>query len=501
MGTGNLSRRNLITAGAAGLGAFALPGAAVASQRQRRRKAKNIIFLVSDGMSCGVLSMLDHYLQLTEGRVSHWRTIMSDREAVHGLQDTRSLNTLVTDSAAASSSWGSGRHVWNGMINTFPDGTELRPLGMILKEEAKMKLGLVTTSTITHATPAGFAVAIDQRDKEEQIAVKYLAAGVDVLLGGGDRFFAPNKRSDKRDLYAEFTAAGYTVANDGFTLSGVAGAKKLLGITSNGHVPYYVDRLHSLKSEAIPTLSDKTRKALEVLSTGGDGFLLQVEAARVDHAAHGNDLAGAIFDQLEFDDVVKLCVDWARKDGETLVIITSDHGNSNPGLNGAGDEYDAATAGLLTLKGMTKSYEAIYSALASADTAAKVQEIAEGDLGVKLKPTEAELVVSAAKKSWALKEIDQYMLNSSAMSLALSNHTHVGWVGRQHTNDFTVVTALGPGSHHWSGLTQNVDYFGWILDQRGIRYKNPEMSEQEARRLMAKPKPTALLHAVESHWI
>lgn len=452
-------------------------------------------------MSAGVPAMLDHYLQITEGRQSHWHKLMMEKEVSNGLQDTRSLSSLVTDSAAASSAWGSGRHVWNGQLNAYPDGTALRPLYDILGEQG-MRRGLVTTATVTHATPAGFAVSEDSRDNEAGIAVKYLDAGIEVLVGGGNRFFAPDARRDKRDLYADFEKAGYYLARNRTEALGAPKGKKLLAVFSDGHVPYLVDREHNpeLKGK-VPTLAEMTKKAIELLKGSSQGFILQVEAARVDHAAHANDFAGILHDQREFDDAIQAAVEFAREDGETLVVVTSDHGNSNPGLNGAGAEYFESTAGLRTLTNMKASYEALLPELAKTTSADAVRDLLQARLSLAVTPEEAGLVLSAIQNAWALKPIDQYSLTSSALSIALSNHTHVGWSGRQHTNDFVMVSAMGPGHELWHGLTENVGYFGALLALRGLKFENPKMTFEEAKRHMDAKKERALMQAVDRHWM
>lgn len=511
----NLSRRNLLSTGVLGLASTAFPFVAPAVAAKR---AKNVIFMVSDGMSLGVPAMLDHYLQLTEGKPSFWRGLMEDPEVSHGLQDTRSLSSLVTDSAAASSSWGSGRHVWNGMINVYPDGTVLRPIYDVFGE-AKVRRGLVSTATITHATPAGFAVSIPNRDDEEIIADRYLAAEIDVILGGGDKFFSPHGRKDGRDLYAAYAAKGYAVAKDRTSLQS-ASPGKLLGVFSRSHIPYYLDRLNNPALSGVPGLEEMARVALERLKGGPNGFVLQIEAARVDHAAHANDFAGLINDQLEFDRTMRMVVEWARQDGDTLVVVTSDHGNSNPGLDGAGEEYFDSTAGLRTIPGMKRSYEAMlpdfatggmtngkgYDATSKIDkiqpTVTNVQGLIERDLGIRLNAEEAQIVADGLLGRSELKPIDQYSLASSALAMALNNHTHVGWTGRQHTDDYTIVTAIGPGREAFAGLSSNTSFHGKLLGAKGLKGGNPpQVTQEEALRAMDRAKRKALSQAVTEHWL
>lgn len=496
-----MTRRNVLGLGAAGLASTVagFPGLALA-QTKPARQPKNLIYMVSDGMSMGVPSMLDHYLQIEHGKGSVWAGMMRGPEFAFGWMDTRSLSSLVTDSAAASSAWGSGVHCWNGQINTLADGTALRPVYDILKA-AGMKLGLVTTTTITHATPAGFAISVPSRDREEEIAVKYLEAGYDVYLGGGDRFFAAAKRKDQRDLYGDFANAGYTVVKDRAALKSAAKIGKLLGVFSDGQVPYTIDQLNMQEVGAqTPPLAEMMLAALDRLKGSPKGFALQVEGGRVDHAAHGNDFCAILHDQWAFDQAVEAALAFAEADGDTLVVVTSDHANSNPGLVGAGSEYGEATDGLKRFSGMKASYDEVFRAIDPAKGAESVRSVVEAKLGVELTVPQADFVLSAMQKKSALGFTEHYDQPSSALGLALGAHTHVCWSGRQHTSDYTPISAAGPGQEMFRGLVDNVAVFSKILGLFGLSHKNPSMTFEDAQRAMEKQKAVQLSRAVEGHW-
>lgn len=483
-----VSRRTALGMGAAGAAGliFGMPALAQTSSGWRpKRRAKNVIFCVSDGMPVSALSCADQLQWIRDGKNSYWRWLMNQDFAVNGLQATRSLNSLVTDSASSSSAWGSGRKIWNGQVNMYPDKTELKTLSQLVRAKG-VRTGLVTTATITHATPAGFTVNCIQRDLEGLIAEKYLEAGTDVLLGGGDKFFNPEKRKDKKDLYGAFAKAGYAVAKNRSELA-VAGPGKLLGIFSDGHVPYSVDRDHSIAlRRSTPTLAEMAEEALKRLKGSPNGFLLQIEGARVDHGGHTNDPAAMVYDQIAFEAAVKAAVDFAMEDGETLVVITADHACGGMALNGAGFEYIDSTDGLKTLLNMTCSYGPLWTAMGSRPDAAMVQDVVASKLGIKLESNEAKWVSDAAAGSSPFKGSMFYSDSNAVLAIALANHTKVCWTSLNHTSDDVIVTALGPGAEAFGGLHDNVDYFHEILKVWGIKHSNRAMSFADASKAYEK---------------
>ena len=259
-----------------------------------------------------------------------------------GYMNMRSLNSLVTDSAAAACSWGSGTRIINGMMNQAGNGTPLKTLYELLAD-AGWSRGLVTTAEITHATPAGFAACAESRDMATKIATQYLDQKIDILLGGGSKFFDQTYRLDKRDLPTEYRDAGYFVMENLAQLSAAPTSKRWLGLFSRSHLPYTLDQIADARaSSTIPTLATMTTAALRRLE-GESKFILQVEGGRIDHACHNNDAAAALRDQIAFDEALDVCVEFQKCDPETLLVITTDHGNASLALNGSGDAYGQST--------------------------------------------------------------------------------------------------------------------------------------------------------------
>lgn len=497
-----LSRRDALKLGLVGMAGLSLnaygekASAVIVPQRP-----KNIILMVSDGMSIGVPSMAEAFSWMVRNKGTQWYRMLQSPDVVKGFFDSSSLNSLVPDSASVSSSWGSGSRVFNRQLNYLPDGRALKPIAHMVKEKG-MRAGLVTTTTITHATPAGFAAACVHRDYEDQIAAQYLN-GPDVLLGGGSFFFETNGRDDGRNLFQEFASAGYTVIRDRHDLKKASASSKLLGLFDPDHLPMALDRANNPSlDQRVPPLYEMARTALDILARDEKGFLLQIEGGRVDHAAHANDPAGILWEQVEFDDTMALVVEWARARGDTLVVITSDHGNSNPGLNGMGGEYEQSTSCFHTLSRFKRSSLSIAAEVRAITGAKKtldplfVSSLIEK--GTTIKPTEAELalLVRAAQGDATTAVNHQHANFQGILGEILSNHTGIAWIGTTHSSDMMPALAIGPGAQRFGVMQPNVVLFHHFTELLGITETNPSMTPAEAVRYQRQP-PLDL----QPHWL
>lgn len=490
-----LGRREFLGA----TGALALAGGGLealhAAQQNPGTRPRNIIWMVADGMSPSVLPLSEHFSRLVRGKGLLWQTLIERPEARRGWMDEASLDSLVTDSSSSSSCWGSGARIFNGWVNVLPDGTALTPIAQIAREKRK-RVGLVTTATVTHATPAGFAASVKRRDDEHLIAEQYLDS-VDVILGGGLRFFDPAARADKRDLVSAFRQKGYAYAATRGELQELVGSR-MLGLFSASHMPYTLDHRASRNAQAmVPTLAEMTTTALGSLASSANGFLLQVEGGRVDHAAHANDAASMVWDMIAFDEALEVVLRFCEKHPETLVVVTSDHGNANPGLVGMGHEYTESTRCFERLARINSSFYAISprlggnseytmkSAAATADTRPtpppdRVQELARLHFGFELAQDEVDLLRKAGSGAKKLNINRQFDSLSSLLGQVVSNHTGIGWTGSTHTSDYTLVTALGPGSERFDGFIRNTDVFPHLTALMDSHFRNPSMDPGKA---------------------
>jgi alkaline phosphatase len=463
-----MNRRNFFRNGSlaiAGAGLFSTKSAFAASSK----KAKNIIFLVSDGMSTGTLHMANLHSERLLGRSTSWIQLYKDKMGHRGLMDTQSANSIVTDSAAASSAFGGGFRVNNGSLNISPEGKENMPLWQKFKKAGK-KAGVVTSVTVTHATPAGFCVTSKSRSAEPAIAEEYLKQGIDVVMGGGDEHFNPEHRADKKDLYTAYTSKGYQVVKTRDQLNRLSGTKPTLGIFSQGAIPYAIDRENDadLKTNT-PTLAEMASKAIQVLNTHPAGFVLQIEGGKVDWAAHANDIAGLLYDQLAFDEAVKVALDFAEKDKNTLVILTTDHGNANPGtISGS-----KANEGFDSIKNYKKTNEWLLNQITKNSSTSQIKELIHSTHGIAA--TEAEIksiktyyddIVRGEDGLYNYKKVP-FKLYSEIQK----KYNYIGWISMSHSSDHVEVAAFGPGAELLPAYLKNTDLHYLLLQAAEVENK------------------------------
>ena len=484
-----LRRSGLLAAGAVAAPAFVRSADQVSFKPGD--KPRRILHLVADGMSLATLTCADHLSHLERERGLTWVAQWSRPEVVSSFMDVRSLNSLVTDSSASASAWGSGSRIVNGAVNILPDGRELTTLYQLFRE-AGWKRGLVTTTEITHATPSGFSITMSSRGSGTQIADQHLARGVDVLLGGANKHFSAKRRKDRRDLPGEFTRNGYHVMTDRAQLVAAPTDKPWLGLFSDSHLPYTVDQRQSDRLKAkVPTLAEMTLEALRRLERE-DRFILQVEGGRVDHGAHNNDAPAAFRDLVAFDEALDVCLEFRRRHPDTLVVVTTDHGTGNPGLNGAGSGYSLSVPLFHNLAKVRGSLELMMRRIQGFD-GIEYDGPGEG-------PEKKAALAEPAKIADIIHELTDYkpsirrverlhrfldgkgdalydLTNNGTFQLSqlLANYVGVGWTSLNHTSDYVPLLAVGPGAERFRGFVQNVDVFRHYTQLAGIDFKNPEL--------------------------
>ncbi|MBZ0265299.1 alkaline phosphatase [bacterium] len=289
-------------------------------------KIKNIILMIGDGMGFNVL----YSTKIVSVGVSG--NMYIDLLTATGMMTVHSIDELITDSAAAATAMATGKKTKNRIVSMSENG-EIFETILEKAEKRGMVTGLVSTSSITHATPACFASHVESRYMENEIAEQIATAGIEVILGGGTQFFTPSnmdgsKRKDSRNLIEEMQETGYTFVGDRDALIN-SSSNKLLGLFSSG----------GMKTQPPePSIAEMTEKSLQVLSKSEQGFFLMIEGSQIDWEAHDNDFEDMVRQTLLFDEAVGVALDFAMEDGETFIIVTTDHDTGGLVITGGGQD-------------------------------------------------------------------------------------------------------------------------------------------------------------------
>lgn len=413
--------------------------------------------MVSDGMSTGTLTLADTWSRRKLGRPSHWVSLWSRPGVRRASASTHSADSPVTDSAAGASAWGIGHKTNSEVVNITPDGKSPAPILVQARENGKAT-GVVTTARVTHATPAGFYASVPKRDMEGPIGEQLLERQVDIALGGGAHYFPEALLASRKEV---------TIVRTKGQLSALATsppAGPVLGLFADEHVPYVLDAPADQ-----PSLVEMTTAALSLLSKRSEGFVLQVEGARVDHAAHNSDAGSLLAEQVSFDNAIAAVSEFTQGRDDTLVVITSDHGNANPGLTYYGPSANDKLDRLGTMK---HSFETILAKLNKGDSSAHLGNVIEESTGIR--PTSLDLELLARRLDGKAVTCGS-LWNSPTMMLGamLSDALGVAFLSPNHTSDFVEVTAFGPGSEKLTGMIDNTDLWKLMVDALDLAPAKP----------------------------
>jgi alkaline phosphatase len=341
---------------------------------QQGRRAKNVIFMIGDGMGIAHRTAARIMVQgVSQGKSNG--LLAMDQMPVTGIVATHSLNSIVTDSSPGAACYANGNKSNNNQHGVFPDDTvanfdnpRVEGVGQYLRRTGGKSLGIVTTSDVFDATPASFATHTQSRGAGTGIVDQYLDesgnSGLSVLLGGGRKWFLPQGTPGSargastdyvlpmdlvngwnvpagmidptRDLITDFEAAGFTYVADATELTAIpSNTDKLLGLFAYSNMNVALDKIEGRRGNPAvvndfgfpdqPMLDEMTGAAIDVLSRNPNGFVLMVEAASIDKQAHNMDTERWILDTIEFDRAIQVARDFQAANPDTLVIVTADH--------------------------------------------------------------------------------------------------------------------------------------------------------------------------------
>ena len=336
----------------------------------KKRTAKNVILLIGDGMGDSEITAARNFALGAAGAFPGIDALPVTGQYTHYALDPKTKKPdYVTDSAASATAWNTGVKSYNGAIGVNVDGKPQTNLFELAKKAGKAT-GNVSTAEIQDATPAAVFAHVTARkcygpeatsakcpknaaenSGMGSITEQLIRARADVTLGGGMKsFLETGKAGEFKDetLLSAATAAGYRIVTDAQGLAAVKTANQktpLLGLFSDGNMPvrltgpkasYHgnldnppvVCQKNPARNASHPTLAQMTKKAIDLLKVNPKGFFLQVEGASIDKQDHAANPCGQFGETVDLDEAVKVALDFAKKDGNTLVIVTADHAHS-----------------------------------------------------------------------------------------------------------------------------------------------------------------------------
>ena len=447
---------------------------------------RNVIFFLGDGMGMTTMTAARIYSVGEDGELT------MDTLPETAFVKTYSNNAQVTDSAPSMSAYMTGNKMNNEVVsmsaNTVAvapvadingnmlgnncgsnNGTPVATLAEIAKEKG-MSVGVVTTTRVTHATPAATYAHICHRDLENDIAAAMVPGGtgyntslglggLNVVLGGGSQFFKTTanggKRSDGRELIAEMQARGYSYVSKASELNAIDAGKTshLFGLFKSSHMSYDLDRA----STSEPSLAEMTSKAIDVLAQNKkNGYFLMVEGGRIDHALHETTAKKALQDTVAFDNAIKTAINKANANDpglkNTLIVVTADHDHTLV-LNGYAKRTGKTTATTPGVLGLVLNY--VTGAVANDADGKPYTIIGFGN---------GENRVQSARST--MPSLDDAAVNADTFHQEAAIPTAAG--SETHGGTDVFLGAIGKGADNFHGVIENSHVFDLIRTATGL---------------------------------
>jgi alkaline phosphatase len=448
---------------------------------EKVKPTKNLIIMVPDGVSPGVLSATRWYQRYMTGL--DYDLNLSDY--ICGLVETSVSNSPMPCSAAAMSSIMTGVPSKAGYVSTYPhldppqdivkldSSKTLQPLMTAMEAGRVTKgksTGLVVTTKLYHATPAACVAHTDDRNDSRIITYQAASAGLDVLFGAGHKRINDDAKEilkDKNIRYIKEDLEAFRNHDEG----------KVWAIFAESDLAYDIDRDETKE----PSLEEMTRKAIELLSKDKDGFVLMVEGSQVDFAAHAKDPIGIVTEFLAFDRAVGVAMDFAKKDGNTTVVVLPDHGTSGVTLGKSG--YSKGYR-----KGLEPAYGKMVGFKASADKltellrecdTTEIRPIFKEWANIELTDEEYRDIV----ENQDVKEVHYMAVTESRNLFAeiakiMSSRANFGYTSGSHTAEDVFLAAYHPKGQIPTGIVTFADVNAYLCKALGLKKTLAQLSDE-----------------------
>jgi len=410
-------------------------------------KARNVIVLIADGCSAE---------QYTFARWFKGAPLAFDPHQV-GAVKTHIADSVIADSAPAASAFATGVRTSEKFISSGPhtdtitgvaappEDLRYRPLATVLEGAKLLKkaTGVVATSRVTHATPAAYMAHTPSRTNEDDIMEQAAHQGINVVFGGGKRHLVlkefKGRRTDGDNLHEYLKNWGYTLVENRENMQKVT-AGRVFGAFAHSHMDPEIDRPRLNPDQ--PTIEEMTRKAIDILSQDPDGFFLMVEGSQVDWACHANDPAHMLSDLLAYDKAVAAALDFAERDGRTLVLGVSDHntGGFSIGNYASDGIYPKLNVEALLdpIRKMKSSAAFMWSQIEKDKSAAGVRSVIKDGWSLDIANEDAQRILERAE---TLRDDAHSVIGA----VLCPKYTSVGWTTHGHTGGDVPLFAFGPG--------------------------------------------------------
>jgi alkaline phosphatase len=468
-------------------------------------QAKYVFLFIGDGMGIP---------QRTAAEKFSGQTLMMDTFPAQGITTTYAADRFITGSAASATALASGQKTNIGMIGMSPDQRYVRSIAEMAKDES-MKVGIISSVSIDHATPAAFYSHVKARSQYYDIAVSLAESGFDFFGGGGIKDPANKKKnavSFKGDALELAKKYGYKIVTDKSDFMNLKpGSGKILAynaeLPDGKALPYAIDN-----TDEDITIREFTAKAIELLDNE-KGFFLMVEGGKIDWACHANDGASSIKDTLAFDDAIREAVAFAENHaGETLIVVTGDHECGGLTLGWSGTRYESYfdILGNQTISfqkfsdDIFKSYKADCKGKCSFED---VKPLITKYFGLKFEgcPKEDHLVledyqIDMLKESYFRSMLEEKVVSKDAttsllyggyepltvtITHILNNKAGLGWTSYKHTGVPVTTSARGASAEIFNGYYDNTDVAKKIMSLMGIAPKVHFASQESAFKMAA----------------
>lgn len=444
------------------------------------KPVKNVILMIPDGTSIGVVSAARWYK--IYNKIGNG---LNMDQYICGTVKTFSSNAPIGDSAPTTSTYMTGMPQQSGNIAIYPPADPendlyyvdpsmtYQPLATIL-EAARIQqhkaTGLVVTVEFPHATPADCSAHHYNRGQYNYISSQMAYQNLDVMFGGGNKIVT-------EDMKEHFQRNGTTYIKDDINAFRNHNKGKAWALFAEMDLPYNLDR----DADKIPSLEEMTRKALELLSQNENGFFLMVEGSKVDWSAHGNDAVGCITEYIAFDDAIGAAIDFAKKDGNTAVVILPDHGNSGftIGRRDMG-RYDIASiqdlfGNVSKYKRTAEGLERILLKESPENFKSVIKEYTDIDI------TDEELSTLLNSKNYKhenyMKVGDSPNMTATLIQI-MNSRTYFGFTTGGHTGEEVFLAAYHPQGDIPVGMNMNVEINHYLSDAIGLEESLPELTKR-----------------------